>query len=396
MKKASPGLVVLLASLSALGPFSIDTYLPAFPAMAENLGTSDVAIQQTLTAYLIPFAFMMLWHGALSDALGRRRVILVGLALFAASSVVCAFAGSIEMLLLGRALQGLTAGAGMVIGRAMVRDLFDGAEAQRLMAKIAILFAIAPAIAPVVGGWILYFFNWHGIFLFLALFSALLLIACWLWLPETLAPEQRQSLHPVALARAYGEVFSHHEFRRLALANAFNFNGLFIYVLAAPVFLIRHLGLSAQAFATMFTPTVAGMMLGSVASGHLAGKLSAARTVTLGYGLMIVAAIGNLAMNLAMPATLPWAIFPLSLFACGMALAMPSLQLLALDFFPQRRGLASSCMGTIHTGVGALAAAMLVPLLWDSTIALAGGMLGLLLLGGSAFALSRRRRSPMA
>ena len=133
-------------------------------------------------------------------------------------------------------------------------------------------------------------------------------------------------------------------------------------------------------------------MLGSIASGHLAGKLSAARTVAIGYGLMIVAATGNLAMNLAMPATLPWAILPLSLFACGMALAMPSLQLLALDFFPERRGLASSCMGVIHTGIGALAAAVLVPLLWDSTVTLAGGMTGLLLLGGSAFALSRWRR----
>ena len=395
MKKASPGLVVLLAALAALGPFSIDTYLPAFPAMAENLGTSDIAIQQTLTAYLVPFAFMMLWHGALSDALGRRRVILGGLALFAASSVVCAFAGSIEMLLLGRVLQGLTAGAGMVIGRAMVRDIFDGAEAQRLMARIAVLFAIAPAIAPVIGGWILYFFNWHGIFLFLATFATLMLVACWLWLPETLPPEKRQSLHPVSLARAYGQVFSHHEFRRLALANAFNFTGLFIYVLAAPVFLIRHLGLSAQAFATMFMPVVGGMMLGSIASGHLAGKLSAAHTVAIGYGLMIVAATGNLAMNLAMPATLPWAILPLSLFASGMALAMPSLQLLALDFFPERRGLASSCMGVIHTGIGALAAAALVPLLWDSTVTLAGGMIGLLLLGGGAFALSRRRR-PLA
>jgi DHA1 family bicyclomycin/chloramphenicol resistance-like MFS transporter len=396
MNKAPPRLVVLLASLSALGPFSIDTYLPAFPAMAENLGTSDIAIQQTLTAYLLPFAFMMLWHGALSDALGRRRIILGGLALFAASSLLCAFAGSIETLLLGRALQGLTAGAGMVIGRAIVRDLFDGAEAQRLMAKIAVLFAIAPAIAPVIGGWVLYFFNWHGIFLFLALFTGLLLIACWRWLPETLPPEKRQSLHPVTLARAYGQVFSHHEFRRLALANAFNFNGLFIYVLAAPVFLIRHLGLSPQAFASMFMPVVAGMMFGSLASGHLAGRLSPARTVATGYLMMIVAAIANLAMNLAMPATLPWAIIPLSLFACGMALAMPSLQLLALDFFPERRGLASSCMGVIHTGINALAAALLIPLLWDSTVSLAGGMLGMLLLGAAAFAISRWLRQPVA
>jgi DHA1 family bicyclomycin/chloramphenicol resistance-like MFS transporter len=204
--KAQPSrrFAILLAALSAIGPFSIDTYLPAFPAMAQSLGASDVEIQQTLTAYMIPFAFMMLWHGALSDALGRRRIILVGLALFCASSLVCAFATSVHMLWLGRALQGMCAGIGMVVGRAMVRDVLDGAAAQKLMAHIAILFAIAPAIAPIVGGGILAWFNWHGIFMFLVLFSGLMLLACWLWLPETLAPEKRQSLHPVHLARAYG------------------------------------------------------------------------------------------------------------------------------------------------------------------------------------------------
>jgi DHA1 family bicyclomycin/chloramphenicol resistance-like MFS transporter len=390
MSRPPRRLVFLLAALSATGPFAIDTYLPAFPAIAADLGASDVQIQQTLPAYLFPFAFMMLWHGALSDALGRRRVILVGLGFFSLASILCATASSIEMLLLGRALQGLAGGVGMVVSRAIVRDLFDGADAQRMMASMAILFGIAPAIAPIIGGWILHFFAWEGIFWFLAGFSALMLLACLAWLPETLAPAKRQTLHPVDLWHAYVGVFTHHRFRRLALANGFNFIAVFIYVLSAPVFLIRHLGLSPQSFAIMFVPVVAGMMIGAAISGRLAGKLSPHRTIVWGYAIMALAAGTNLLLNLSLLPGLPWSLLPLPLYTCGMALAMPSLQLLAIDLFPERRGLASSCLGVIQTGTNALAAAVIIPILWDAPLHLAAGMAAFLVLGATAFRLSLR------
>ena len=383
-------LVFLLAALSATGPFAIDTYLPAFPAMAVSLGASDLQIQQTLPAYLFPFVGMMLWHGALSDALGRRRVILVGLALFMAASLICALATGIEMLLVGRMLQGLVAGVGMVVSRAMVRDLLDGPAAQRMMAAMAILFGIAPAVAPIIGGWILHFLNWQGIFYFLAGFSALMFFACLAWLPETLPPAKRQSLHPSDLWQAYVGVFTHHRFRRLALANGFNFIAIFIYVLSAPVFLIRHLGISPQSFAIMFIPVVAGMMLGSAFSGQLAGRLNPQRTVSWGYAIMAIAVLVNLGINLALPPQLPWSLLPLPLYTVGMALAMPSLQLLAMDLFPERRGLASSCLGAIQTSINAIAAAVIVPILWDTPLHLAAGMAVFLALGVSAFRLSLR------
>lgn len=178
MKISQQHFAFLLAALSAIGPFAIDTYLPAFPEMAQQLDTSALHIQQTLTFYLVPFGFMMLWHGTLSDALGRRRIILAGLLLFALGSLVCAFANYIEVLWLGRALQGISSGVGMVVGRAMVRDVLQGAHAQRLMAKVAILFAIAPAVSPIVGGYLLRFYDWRGIFIFLALFAGTLFAAC--------------------------------------------------------------------------------------------------------------------------------------------------------------------------------------------------------------------------
>jgi DHA1 family bicyclomycin/chloramphenicol resistance-like MFS transporter len=166
------GLAVMLAALAAVGPFSIDAYLPSMPEISRTFHASPMLVQQTLTAYMAPFALMALWHGAFSDTLGRRRVTLVALALFFLASVGCALAWSIESLLFFRTMQGMTAGAGMIVGRAIVRDVLDGAEAQRLMSQITLVFAVAPAVAPVMGGWLHVWFGWRAVFAFLVLFTA--------------------------------------------------------------------------------------------------------------------------------------------------------------------------------------------------------------------------------
>jgi MFS transporter, DHA1 family, multidrug resistance protein len=184
-------IALLLAALSALGPFSIDTYLPSFHDIAEKLGASQIEVQQTISAYLLAFATMTLWHGAISDRFGRRRVILIAVGLFGLASIGCAVSTSIEQLWFWRAMQGATSGAGIIIGRAIVRDLFDGPPAQRLMSQITMMFALAPAIAPVIGGWLQTFFGWRSIFAFLVLSTAALWFACWKLLPETLPPEKR-------------------------------------------------------------------------------------------------------------------------------------------------------------------------------------------------------------
>ncbi|MBI5923001.1 MAG: multidrug effflux MFS transporter [Betaproteobacteria bacterium] len=381
-------MAALLAALAMIGPFSIDTYLPAFPAIGASLGASPVAVQQTLTAYLVPFALMIMWHGALSDALGRRRVILVGLALYVLASLFCVFATRIEYLWFGRALQGLCAGVGIVVSRAIVRDLLDGPAAQRLMARISMMFALGPALAPIIGGWIHAFFDWHAIFVFMALFGAVLWLAVQRWLPETLPKEKRQSLHPVHLWHAYRSVFGHAEFMSLSAALSLNFLGMFIYVLSSPVFLTQHLGISPQGFAWLFVPCVGGLVIGSYISGRLAGRLSPRRTIALGYIVMCLAAAANLAMNMAFKAQVPWAILPFPIYTIGMSMAVPSLQLLALDLFPEKRGLASSCQGVMQTGSSAFAAAILAPLLWGTPLTLAGGMAGFLLLGLCVFAIA--------
>jgi DHA1 family bicyclomycin/chloramphenicol resistance-like MFS transporter len=389
-RKPPRGIAVLLAALAALGPFSIDTYLPSFHDIGASLQATPLEVQQTLTAYMLPFAIMALWHGAISDALGRRRVILVSLALFGLASVGCVFATRIEHLIVLRALQGITAGAGIVISRAIVRDLFDGPLAQKLMSQISMMFAIAPAIAPVIGGRLQSWFGWRSVFLFMVLMSISLWFACWRNLPETLPVERRQSMHPGYLASTYWKVLTSPAFLLACGGLALNFAGFFIYVMSAPVFLMRHLGVPETGFLWLFGPAMLGLLTGSWFSGRLAGKISLHRTILRGYLLMGAAALCNIGLNLWLPPGLPWSVLPIPLYTFGMALAMPCLTLLALDAFPQQRGLASSCQMFLQSILNGVVAGALAPALWGSTRTLSFGMGCLLALGALASFMHQR------
>jgi MFS transporter, DHA1 family, multidrug resistance protein len=179
-------LIIILACLSMLGAFSTDTYLPSFPSIAVEFQIGLDIVQQTLTVYLLAMAVMTLFHGTLSDALGRRPIILGGLALYVAASVGALFARNFSFLLLCRVVQGMFAGVGMVVGRAMIRDRFSGPEAQMVMSYTTVVFGLAPVLAPILGGWLEVAFGWRSVFGFLATFGFLLLAACTLKLPESL------------------------------------------------------------------------------------------------------------------------------------------------------------------------------------------------------------------
>lgn len=379
--RASLGLTMLLAALAAVGPFSIDTYLPAFPEMGATLGADSLQIQQTLSVYLLTFGLMTLWHGALSDSFGRRRVILAGLAVYALASLGCALAGSIEVLWLMRCLQGLSAGAGMVVSRAMVRDLYQGPAAQRLISHIAIMFAVAPAVAPMIGGWLLGLAGWRAIFAFLALGALLLAGLCWRHLPESLAPERRQPLAPLPLLRNYLRVLGHGGFVAASAGIGAFFGGFFVYVLSAPVFIREHLGLAATEFHWLFLPAMAGMMSGAWLSGRVAGRWSQPRTLLTAFCLMALAALGNLLVSGFLPGARLAAVLPLAGYTLGMSLAMPTITLRALDLFPDNRGMAASCQSFLQTLVSACIAAFVAPALWHSRLGLALGMAGLGSLG---------------
>ena len=363
----SRSLPLLIAALSMMGPFSIDTYLPSFREMEHSLHATPLQIQQSLTAFLIPFAFMTLWHGALSDAFGRRRVIISSLIVVALSSIGCAFSPSIEVLWAFRVLQGLSAGV-FVIGRAVVRDVYEGPTAQRVMSQVAVLFAIGPAIAPVLGGYLHESFGWRSVFVFIALFSAG--IARWAYsaLPETLLPAHRQPLQAGHLARSYARTLTHPGFLASSLAGAFNFTAIFLYVAGAPDLLLRHLRVEETEFLWLFGPITAGMMAGSFVSGRVAGRWNTRATLTWSYALMSGATAGNIAFHAMNPAALPWTVIPLFFYAMGMSLSLPTLTLIGLDFFPAHRGLASSCQAFTLTAMNAVTAGVLVPLVSASPL----------------------------
>ena len=387
-----PALPYLLAALASLGPLTIDTYLLAFPAIGADLGATALQVQQTMTAYLATFAFMTLWHGAISDALGRRRVILYGLACYLLASLFCLAARSIEMLWLGRALQGACAGSGVIVSRAIVRDLYDGPLAQRLMARINMLFGAAPAIAPMIGGVIFTHFGWRGIFGFLALSAIVLWLMCWRWMPETLPVEKRQSLHPVQLWHGYRGILGNGEFLRVTFSHALIFNGVFIYVLGASAFVIGHLHLSPQSFGWLFVPLVSGMILGNYVSSRVAGRLSQRRSILIAFAVMLLGAACNITLNALVPPQLPWAILPLVVYNMGMFFATVSLQMLALDLFPARRGMASSCQGTVQTGMTTLVSGFVLPLVWGTTLHMALGMAAFMASGFMLFLFARAGR----
>ncbi|MDI1274086.1 multidrug effflux MFS transporter [Polaromonas sp.] len=364
-------LAALLALLGMLGPFSIDTYIPAFSGIAHSLGATPVEMQQTLSAYLFGFAFMNLFHGALADSFGRRPVVLWGIAMFTLASAGCALSQSIEQLVFFRALQGLSTGAGIVVSRAVIRDMFPPAQAQKMMSQVTIYFGVAPAIAPIIGGWLFVHLNWHAIFWFLTGVGVLLWSANYRLLPETLHVSQRQPFNVKHLMRGYWQLGSSARFLLLALASGVPFNGMFLYVLAAPEFLGSHLGLAPTEFFWFFVLTISGIMAGAWVSGRMAGRVAPKQQIRHGFVIMLVIAVLNLAANLLFKAHVSWALFPIAVFAFGWALMVPVVTLLVLDLYPERRGMASSLQAFIGSTANGLVAGVIAPLIMHSTVALA-------------------------
>jgi DHA1 family bicyclomycin/chloramphenicol resistance-like MFS transporter len=271
---------------------------------------------------------------------------------------------------------------GLIVGRAAIRDLFQGDDAQRLMSQVSMIFGIAPAIAPIVGGWILGWGEWPVIFWFLAGFSVLLLLCTALWLPETHPKEARLPLAPKRMLRDYVYIFLNPRFQRLAAAGSLNFAGLFLYVASAPAFVMDLLHLNERQFGWLFIPTIGGMTLGAFMSGRAAGRISGARLVGIGFACCGIAALGNVAYNaLATTMQIPWAVLPMVLAAFGVALIFPIVTLAILDMYPRQRGSASSLQAFTSLVLNAIVAGVLSPLLSHHGLHLALAAAAFTLLG---------------
>jgi DHA1 family bicyclomycin/chloramphenicol resistance-like MFS transporter len=384
-------LALLLASLATLGPFSIDTYLPAFGGIAASIGATPVQLQQTLSGYLLGFALMNLFHGALSDSLGRRPVIVAGMGLFALASAGCALAGDIGTLIAFRVLQGMCAGAGMVIGRAVIRDLFEPIAAMKLNAQVTLFFGVAPAIAPLIGGWLFVLAGWHSIFWFLTAIGAVLAFVSWRWLPESLPVEKRQPLHLGSLLRGYAGLVRNPRFLALVAASSVPFNGMFIYVLSAPVFAGELLGLAPTQFFWLFVATIAGIMAGAQVAGRLAGRVRLRTQVRVAFAVMALACAANVAIHLVLPPNPWWSIPPVALYAFGWSVMTPVAMMLVLDQAPDRRGMAASVQASLGSAFNAVVAGMLAPLVMHSTLRLALAAMVMMVLGLLAWSWVKRR-----
>ncbi len=384
-------LAALLGGLGTIGPFAVDTYLPAFAGIASSLSASPLQMQQTLSAYLFGIALMNLFHGALSDGFGRRPVILAGIGVFAFASVGCAMADSIGTLVGWRVLQGLSGGAGMVVARAVVRDLFDAVDAQRMMSQMTLFFGVAPALAPVIGGVLFVHLGWASIFWFLAGVGVLLWAVCAAWLPETLPPERRQSLRVGPLLRGYRELASSARFVTLVLVSVLPFNGFFLYVLSSPEWLGTHLRLAPTQFYIYFVLSIGGVMAGAWWCGRLAGRVPKRRQIRWGFQIMAVTAFGNVLLNLLFDAHVAWALLPVTLYAFGWSLMTPLVTLMLLDLSPQRRGLASSLQAGLSAAINGAVAGVVAPAVMHGTRSLALAAAGLFALGLLAWLWVRHR-----
>jgi DHA1 family bicyclomycin/chloramphenicol resistance-like MFS transporter len=354
-------LSLVVALLAMLAPFTIDTYLPSFPDIAAELVATPLEMQQTMSLYLLAFACATLFHGPLSDSLGRRNMAVAALLLYTVSSIGCALALNIDQLIAMRIGQGLAASAGLVIGRAMIRDCYHGPMAQRVMARMMLIFAVAPALAPVVGGLLHDAFGWRAVFWFLAALGLGLALLLLFGGSETHPREKRQSLHPLVVGRAYLAALRSARFMGLAFTFALIFGGFFLYVAGAPHIIYQHLGLGVNDFWLLFVPLVGGVVAGSVTAGRLAGRVAPTRIVWGAFALMVVAGVLNLLQATLLAATPFGVIAPAALYLMGMSIAMPNLSLMGLECFPQNRGMASAMQSFTQMGMAALVVGLISP-----------------------------------
>ncbi len=376
------GIAALLAGLAMVSPFSIDTFYPSFPAISHEFSLTSWEIQQSITVYMLPFALMTLIQGPLSDALGRRPVVLVGLLIYSIASIACVFAPSFAFLLAFRAVQGMSAGVGMAVGRAIIRDLHEGPQAQKLMATISMIFSIAPAIAPVLGGWIHVWFGWRFVFGFMVIAGVSLVVLSYLLLPETHPSERRVKLDVAALARTVGRIASNREFMLYAFALGATFSAMITFIGAAPAIVMGHWHLAETQFAYLFVPLIIGIMGGAFLSGRLAGRIPGKKQISIGYTVTLAGGALSVMLHALMEAPPVFVQQVLiTVVATGVQLMMPIFALRMLDLFPEARGSAASVQSCVMLGVGAVFLGGLVPAISHSMLALACGSLCSALVG---------------
>ncbi len=348
-------MLVLLGFMAAVGPASMDIYIPALPAIADDFGISASTTQLTVGVFLIGLGLGQIVAGPLSDAHGRRPPMVVSMAIYMVASVLCAVAPGIETLIAGRFLQGLSAAAGVVIARAVVRDLYSGAKGARYLSRLVLIFGLAPVLAPAVGALVLTVAPWRAVFAVLVAAAAMLLFAVVTRLPETLPPEHRRPSGLRSTLSAFGTLLAHRAFLAYSLVLGLGTAGMVSYVGGSPFLLQDAHGVSELLFAGIFGVNAMAMIAASQINAHIVERVGARRMLGVGVGLLLTSG--------ALLVTFTVADFGVAPIACGLFLMMgswglvpPNAIALAMTDHPSIAGSASAVLGAVQYGVGGLAA----------------------------------------
>jgi len=380
----SPWLLALLAAMVALGPLSVDMYLPAMPAMMVALGTDISSMHLTLSSYLAGFALFHLACGPLADRFGRKPILLGGTILFIIACLGCSQADTVSELLLFRFLQGIGACVGPTLARTVARDIYGPTEVARALSLIAMLMTLAPAVAPTLGGVMLLVLPWPSIFVFLACYGAVTVLLIQRLLPESLP--QVQSLRPWNIARNYGELFVDPFFLSVTTASGLVYAGLIAYLSSSSFIYINMLGVPVEYFGLLFLSSVVGYMLGSALSARLSRHYDSEQIMRSGVIMGMGASSIVLAAVYLLPHSVVAIMLPMSLYSVAMGLVLPHAMAIALRPFAHIAGTASSLLGFIQMSLSALASALVgmalkttaLPMAWVLVlISLAALMLGM-------------------
>ncbi len=358
LRTDSLSFLFLLAALTALGPLSTDMYLPSLPALTGEFATDVGRVQLTLSLFLVGFAVTQLIYGPVSDRFGRKGPILFGLGLYVVATLACTFAWSIEALIAGRFLQALGACAGVVLGRAVVRDLFTRERAARMLAYLGMAMSFAPMLAPTIGGYLQLAFGWQSVFVAQAAFGLTLLVLAWRKLPESNKTPDPHALAPRRMLRNYATLLSSRRYIGFALAVATGYAGLFSWISGSSFVLIDIYGVPLQQFGLYFAGICVGYIVGTLASARLGMRLGLERMMTIGTAVTATGGIAMLVLVLARadgPLTL---LAPMMVFTMGLGLTMPQGQAGALTPFPQMAGSAAALMGSLQFAVASVVGAV--------------------------------------
>jgi MFS transporter, DHA1 family, multidrug resistance protein len=386
------GLTLLLAMLTALGPLSMDMYLPSLPDISHVLAAPAARTQLTISSYLIGFAVGQVAYGPLSDRYGRRPVLLAAITLYLTSTLACTAAQSVDVLIAARLLQGVGGSGAIVLARAIVRDLYSGVQAARELSLMGSISAFAPIVAPMIGGVLQAAFGWRSSFVCMSVGAIVVMLVAVRLLPETLRQRPGGPTSLFAMVRGYGAVVRHRGFLIYLGILTISYAGLFAWVSGASVVLQSVYGLSATAFGFTFALGALGYMAGATIATRLVVRLGLDRTI--GAGVIVLAA-GGLALAAVVAAGIPgiWLVAAMALYLAGLGLAMPQAMAGALTPFPDRAGTAASLMGLVQQTIAAIVAAVIGGYLGRSAWPMTGVVLAMSCLTFLLWALSRRFRA---